>query len=69
VAPRGGRSVRTDIPNGGIHRYDPAADEAEQVYDGARVGGFVVTHDGHLLLFGEDASVRKYDRRARTVPG
>ena len=43
----------TDIPTGRLFRYDPAADETEQFYDGDPVGGFTFQADGSLLLFME----------------
>lgn len=41
----------TDIPAGKLFRYDPAAGEHEQCYQGEPVGGFTVQADGALLLF------------------
>lgn len=40
-----------DIPRGRMFRYDPAAGQHEQFYDGEVVGGFTIQQDGALLLF------------------
>lgn len=47
----------TDIPTGRLFRYDPATDEAEQVYEGRPVGGFTLQADGSLLLFRDQGNV------------
>lgn len=48
----------TDIPNGVLHRFDPASGRTDQVYQGESVGGITVQADGSLLLFGVRGSVR-----------
>lgn len=46
------------IYEGGLYRYDPAADRHEQVYDGERIGGFTFQADGAVLLFQDEGAVR-----------
>jgi D-xylonolactonase len=41
----------TDVPRGEIHRYDPASDTHERIYEGHIVGGFTLQENGELLLF------------------
>ncbi|MBX0297283.1 SMP-30/gluconolactonase/LRE family protein [Haloarcula nitratireducens] len=59
----------TDIPNGRIYRYDPAADDHELVYEDGeeRIGGFTFQTDGSLLLFQEWGAVRRLDQSSGTV--
>ncbi|MFW6060517.1 MAG: SMP-30/gluconolactonase/LRE family protein, partial [Phycisphaeraceae bacterium] len=47
----------TDIPTGRLFRYDPASDQAEQIYEGRPVGGFTFQEDGALLLFRDHGNV------------
>jgi len=44
----------TDIDAGHIHVIRSEGADPEQVYDGPRVGGMTLQHDGKLLLFRED---------------
>lgn len=47
----------TDIPTGRLFRYDPATEQAQQVYEGRPVGGFTFQADGTLLLFRDHGNV------------
>lgn len=47
----------TDIPTGRLFRYDPATEQAEQIYEGRPVGGFTFQKDGSLLLFRDRGNV------------
>lgn len=46
------------IYEGGLYRYDPAADAHHQVYAGDPIGGFTLQSDGSVLLFQADGAVR-----------
>ena len=58
-----------DIPEGRLHRYDPATDEHTLVHEDEteRVGGFTIQRDGHLLLFQEAGAVRELDAETGAV--
>ena len=45
------RMYWVDIQRGRMFRYDPAAGEHEQCYEGEQIGGFTIQADGALLLF------------------
>ena len=48
----------TDIPNGRLHRYDPASREHTVLLDHDRpIGGFTIEADGSLLLFRDKGNV------------
>lgn len=47
-----------DIPNGILHRYDPAIDEHEQCYQTSVIGGFTIQEDGSLLLFEDSGRIK-----------
>jgi D-xylonolactonase len=50
-----------DMLGGAVFRYDPNADEVEQIYDGPNVGGFLQYRDGSLCLFLEDGTVKRWE--------
>lgn len=48
----------TDIPNGTLHRYDPASGAHDVLLDHDRpIGGFTIQPDGSLLLFRDRGNV------------
>jgi sugar lactone lactonase YvrE len=48
-----------DIPNGVIHRYDPASEAHEEFYSGTEmIGGYTFQADGGILLFQDRGAVR-----------
>lgn len=51
----------TDIPNGVLHRLDPATGAHTVVYEGDMIGGLTIQADGSLLLFMEAGAVRRFD--------
>jgi D-xylono/L-arabinono-1,4-lactonase len=48
-----------DIPNGVIHRYDPATETHEAFYRGTEmIGGYTFQTDGSILLFQDRGAIR-----------
>ena len=54
-----------DIPAGRIFRYDPLANQHEQIYDGRPVGGFSFQAEGALLLFQDCGTMSSADHKGR----
>jgi D-xylono/L-arabinono-1,4-lactonase len=47
----------TDVDDGVMFSYDPAKDEADEVYKGPVVGGMTLNGDGRLLLFMQGGAI------------
>jgi D-xylonolactonase len=57
----------TDIPNGRIYAYDPAARSHRLVYEGPPVGGMTLQEDGSMMLFRARGNVVRWDGKSETV--